>query len=317
MRIAHNLSSLNTARLIGISEKKLGNAIEKLSSGYRINSASDDAAGLSISEKMRGQIRGLRQAARNAQDGISVIQTAEGALNEIHNILQRIHELSIQAANDTDTPDDRGKIQKEINELVKEVDNISNNTEFNTKKLLDGTLAPKTAKINPALSSRAAVRVTPEATSDMVSGNLKLIYMEQTDSFETVRSDDGNATIPGNSYLKNVLQTEIVPQAVKSILSAFSPAFNYLSSSTIGIGLNLYSDSSSSVLASAKVAYGISGNRVESTMLEYQLAVNMSSLAFDADGKLTGESRNALETTIIHEMVHTFMDEALTNGMIG
>ena len=112
--------------------------MEKLSSGLRINRAGDDAAGLAISEKMRGQIRGLDQASRNASDGISLIQTAEGALNETHNILQRMRELAVQSSNDTNTSSDREEIQKEINQLTNEIDRISNSTEFNTQKLLNG-----------------------------------------------------------------------------------------------------------------------------------------------------------------------------------
>jgi len=113
-------------------------SMEKLSSGFRINRAGDDAAGLAISEKMRGQIRGLKQASRNAQDGISLIQTAEGALNETHAILQRMRELAVQASTDTNTFEDRLEIQKEINQLIDEVDRIGNQTEFNTQKLLTG-----------------------------------------------------------------------------------------------------------------------------------------------------------------------------------
>ena len=113
-------------------------SMEKLSSGFRINRAGDDAAGLAISEKMRGQIRGLKQASRNAQDGISLIQTAEGSLNETHSILQRMRELAVQASNGTSTDNDRAEIQKEVSQLVDEIDRISNTTEFNTKKLLNG-----------------------------------------------------------------------------------------------------------------------------------------------------------------------------------
>ena len=113
--------------------------MEKLSSGLRINRAGDDAAGLAISEKMRGQIRGLDQASRNAQDGISLIQTAEGALNETHNILQRMRELSVQAANDTNITEDRAAIQEEMNALTQEIDRISEQTEFNKQTLLDGS----------------------------------------------------------------------------------------------------------------------------------------------------------------------------------
>src|SRR3712207_6584578 len=136
MIINHNMNAMNAHRNIGMNTVNSGKAMEKLSSGLRINRAGDDAAGLAISEKMRGQIRGLEQASRNAQDGISLIQTAEGALNETHSIVQRMRELSVQAANDTNTKDDREQIQKEINQLTEEVDRIGNTTEFNTIKLL-------------------------------------------------------------------------------------------------------------------------------------------------------------------------------------
>ncbi len=139
MRINHNIAALNTYRQLTIGQGAAAKNMEKLSSGLRINRAGDDAAGLAISEKMRGQIRGLEMASKNAQDGISLIQTAEGALNETHSILQRMRELAVQADNDTATLDDRREIQKEINELIDEIDRIGNQTEFNTKKLLDGT----------------------------------------------------------------------------------------------------------------------------------------------------------------------------------
>lgn len=138
MIIQHNLTAMNASRQLGITTKKSAKSTEKLSSGYRINKAADDAAGLAISEKMRGQIRGLNQASRNAEDGISLIQTAEGALQESQNIIQRMRELSVQAATDTNTNDDRTQIQQEINQLTQEVDRIATTTEFNTKKLING-----------------------------------------------------------------------------------------------------------------------------------------------------------------------------------
>ncbi|MED1489869.1 flagellin [Bacillus smithii] len=140
MIINHNIAALNTLNRLNIATGAQSKSMEKLASGLRINRAGDDAAGLAISEKMRAQIRGLDQATRNAQDGISLIQTAEGALNETHSILQRMRELAVQAANDTNTDADRNEIQKEINQLVSEIDRIGNNTEFNTKKLLNGDL---------------------------------------------------------------------------------------------------------------------------------------------------------------------------------
>ncbi|KAB7665155.1 flagellin [Bacillus sp. B1-b2] len=138
MRINHNIAALNTYRQLGSANEAQGKSMEKLSSGLRINKAGDDAAGLAISEKMRGQIRGLDMASKNAQDGISLISTAEGALNETHSILQRMRELSVQSSNDTNTLDDRKEIQKEVDQLKSEVDRIGNNTEFNTKKLING-----------------------------------------------------------------------------------------------------------------------------------------------------------------------------------
>ncbi|MBE5931251.1 MAG: hypothetical protein E7268_09400 [Lachnospiraceae bacterium] len=139
MIVQHNMQSMNANRMLGIVSTNLQKSTEKLSSGYRINRAADDAAGLAISEKMRSQIRGLSQASTNAEDGISLIQTAEGALNETHSILQRMRQLAVQAANGTETDDDRGNIQDEIEQLQDELDRIAETTEFNTMKLIDGS----------------------------------------------------------------------------------------------------------------------------------------------------------------------------------
>ena len=150
MIINNNLNAMNAHRNMSFNTAQTGKAMEKLSSGLRINRAGDDAAGLAISEKMRGQIRGLDQATRNSQDGISLIQTAEGALNETHSILQRMRELSVQSANDTNTSDDRKEIQKEVEQLKSEINRISETTEFNTQKLLNGSLASVGASNNSA-----------------------------------------------------------------------------------------------------------------------------------------------------------------------
>ena len=139
MVVQHNMSAMNANRNLGVTTGMQAKSSEKLSSGYKINRAADDAAGLSISEKMRSQIRGLNKASDNAQDGISLIQTAEGALNESHSILQRMRELSVQAANGTETDDDREAVQNEISQLQEELTRISETTEFNTMKLLDGS----------------------------------------------------------------------------------------------------------------------------------------------------------------------------------
>ncbi|MBS5982633.1 MAG: flagellin [Clostridium butyricum] len=143
MIINHNMNALNAHRNMTSNTSQAGKSMEKLSSGLRINRAGDDAAGLAISEKMRGQIRGLDQATRNSQDGISLIQTAEGALTETHSILQRMRELSVQSANDTNVNADRTAIQDEMKQLTSEIDRIANNTEFNTQNLLDGSFSGK------------------------------------------------------------------------------------------------------------------------------------------------------------------------------
>jgi flagellin len=140
LTINTNIASLNAQRNLGKSQLHLNRSMERLSSGLRINSAKDDAAGLAISDRMTAQIRGLNQAARNANDGISMAQTAEGALQETTNILQRIRELAIQSANDTNSASDRTSLQAETNQLKQEITRIANSTSFNERKVLDGTL---------------------------------------------------------------------------------------------------------------------------------------------------------------------------------
>lgn len=138
MVVQHNLTAMNSNRMLGVTTGTQAKSTEKLSSGYKINRAADDAAGLSISEKMRKQIRGLTQASSNAQDGISAVQTAEGALNEVQDMLQRMNELAVKAANGTNSEDDRNYIQDEVNQLIKEIDRVSTTTKFNETYLLKG-----------------------------------------------------------------------------------------------------------------------------------------------------------------------------------
>ena len=147
MIVQHNMTAANTNRQLGITTGNLAKNSEKLSSGYRINRAGDDAAGLSISEKMRGQIRGLEQASTNAQDGISLVQTAEGALNEVQSVLQRMRELTVQASNDTNVTADRQAIAKEVSALTSEINRIASQTEFNTMKLLSGGFEDKQLQV--------------------------------------------------------------------------------------------------------------------------------------------------------------------------
>jgi flagellin len=147
MIVQHNMTALNANRNLGITNTNLAKSTEKLSSGYRVNRAADDAAGLSISEKMRGQIRGLNQASTNAEDGTSLIQTAEGALSEMHSVVQRMRELAVQASNDTYVTADRQAIALELTALTSEIDRIASQTEFNTMQLLNGTFDGKVLQV--------------------------------------------------------------------------------------------------------------------------------------------------------------------------
>ena len=147
MVVQHNVTAMNANRQLGITTGIQAKSSEKLSSGYKINRAADDAAGLAISEKMRRQVRGLTQASANAQDGISAVQTAEGALNEVHDMLQRMNELAVKAANDTLTTADRSYIQSEVNALVSEIHRTGEATSFNDTKLLDGTFKNKNLQV--------------------------------------------------------------------------------------------------------------------------------------------------------------------------
>ena len=204
MIINHNMNAMNAHRQMGINTVQSGKAMEKLSSGLRINRAGDDAAGLAISEKMRGQIRGLDQAARNSQDGISMIQTAEGALNETHSILQRMRELAVQASNDTNTKDDRSQIQKEINQLTSEVNRIGNTTEFNTQKLLNGNktgksgdvLVPKIDKVDAAVAGEYEIKF---AAKNITIDGKTLKYDSKGDGNTAFKDIDTLVTLIGNT----------------------------------------------------------------------------------------------------------------------
>ena len=155
MVVQHNLTAMNSNRMLGSTSKIQAKSTEKLSSGYKINRAADDAAGLSISEKMRKQIRGLTQASSNAQDGISSVQTAEGALTEVHDMLQRMNELAVKAANGTNSKDDRDYIQNEVDQLISEIDRVAETTKFNETYLLKGDSTGAMKTITPAAVSTA------------------------------------------------------------------------------------------------------------------------------------------------------------------
>ena len=186
MVVQHNLTAMNANRMLGITTGQQAKSSEKLSSGYQINRAADDAAGLSISEKMRKQIKGLDRASTNAQDGVSCVQTAEGALTEVHSMLQRMNELAVQAANGTNSADDREAIQNEIAQLTTEIDRVADTTKFNETYLLKGTSDPKTITLNAHDAGLAGKLTTAGATADFV--------------LDTKLEEGAKVTIAGTEY---------------------------------------------------------------------------------------------------------------------
>ena len=206
MIVQHNMTALNANRQLGITNTNLSKSTEKLSSGYRINRASDDAAGLSISEKMRGQIRGLKQASTNAQDGQSLIQTAEGAMNEIHSVLQRMRELTVQAKNDTYLQEDRAKIKTEVDQLQSEITRIATQTQFNKMNLLTGSY--KSMQFQVGANDNQVINLS---ISRLTASAL---------SVEGIASAIGNTTVSKGSIIGN--QLSIIDAAITKVSTARS-----------------------------------------------------------------------------------------------
>ncbi|MFD3157517.1 flagellin [Haloimpatiens sp. FM7330] len=254
MIINHNMNAMNAHRKMMGNVAKSGKSMEKLSSGLRINRAGDDAAGLAISEKMRGQIRGLDQASRNSQDAISLVQTAEGALNETHSILQRMRELGVQASNDTNNNSDRGQIQKEINQLTSEINRIGNTTEFNTMKLLDGshsdqkvvnTVKSATAKVYGNMSSAPAATWDAggykfDITSDGTTGGVKFAGTDNASGLDwtkaangdgkntlTIKADKANGTFTVDGTFEDSTGVKLTIDSEQMTLNAAGDAYVY------------------------------------------------------------------------------------------
>lgn len=217
MIIQHNMTSANTNRQLGITTGNLAKSSEKLSSGYRINRAGDDAAGLSISEKMRGQIRGLDQASTNAQDGISLIQTAEGALNEVHSVLQRMRELTVQAANDTNVTADREAIAKEITALASEITRIGSQTEFNTQKLFDGNFKDKQLQLGANAEQTITFAIDEISATKVGAGGINVSTISTTIK-GGVASTISKAIKTVNSALESVSTTRSALGALQNRL---------------------------------------------------------------------------------------------------
>lgn len=295
MQITHNIVAANGMRQLAIGENKAEKSSKKLATGYRINAASDDAAGLTISEKMRWQIRGLNKSVQNAQDGISYISTAEGALDEMHSMLSRCKELCVEAANDTNSNEDRAAIQEELNDLWMEVDRIASTTQYNSMNVFSDT------GVSPA-----ALSVSLE---DMPEIDVTLSYIDASGTIQTVKdqtpgsatSYSGDKLIMAN-YIKN-----IVGKAAEQILSAY-PALKGASSDGLKIGLNLKTmDGAGGTLASASLRLTTGSE----TLMTYTMNVDT------ADYNILNYDKGGLAATLAHEMTHLIMYDTLTGGMIG
>ncbi|WP_070328655.1 flagellin [Exiguobacterium aurantiacum] len=305
MIINHNLNSMNAHRNMSFNTAQTGKAMEKLSSGLRINRAGDDAAGLAISEKMRGQIRGLDQATRNSQDGISLIQTAEGALNETHSILQRMRELAVQSSNDTNTLTDRKEIQKEMNSLTSEINRIGNSTEFNTQKLLndskngEGTKAVFDVTIaaygTGTIDIAGVTGVDKTSSATLVAGINAGSASFNAKAFEdgtirlTAKAAGVNAHGVGTGGTAQVIQTGVAADATKSM--KFQIGANESQSLTLSISDMRSSALGVSFAATTDAELAVT-NGLDATVTEQALDVRSSAKAQAAIAKLD----SAIET---------------------
>ncbi len=226
MVVQHNMQAANTNRQLGITVNASSKATEKLSSGYRINRAADDAAGLSISEKMRSQVRGLNKASTNAQDGISCVQTAEGALNEVHSILQRMNELATQAANDTNTSVDRSALKAEIMELTSEIDRISSSTQFNTQDLLDGTFVGKNLQVGALSGQRIELNISSLSASALFGAKADTSEGAQEHAIDW---DSPGTAVHGLSTFANPLLSVSTFAAAGHTMQLVQKALDYVS----------------------------------------------------------------------------------------
>lgn len=228
MVVQHNLTAMNSNRQLGVTTSAQAKSAEKLSSGYRINRAGDDAAGLKISEKMRSQVRGLNRASTNAQDGVSLIQTAEGALNEAHSILQRMNELAVQGANDTNENIDREAINEELDALTTELDRISSTTQFNKQNLLDGSFKNKKLQVGANADQNIEISIGSMNAKTLglkdVSGTIEKTAQEGVNPVAIKYQGMSYTYIPKSSLDKN---TDNAISAFKKQLSGKYTAANY------------------------------------------------------------------------------------------
>ena len=294
MVVKHNMQGMNTNRMLGLNTRAVSGVAEKLSSGYRINRAADDAAGLSISEKMRRQIRGLTQASSNAQDGISLVQTAEGGLNEVHDMIHRMNELSVKAANGTLTEIDREYINQEVQQLKSEINRVADTTTFNEIQLFpsDGS--------SSIYSEDYEVTLNPDGT---YTSTLKNTY--------TFVKNDSNVTSNAQELSEYLVNT-LLPTAMNDVKTAYLSLDTESKSLQIDLRLS-YIDGPNGTLGFAQYSY--LGNSAR-TPVESSFFIKIDTADFTDSNALTGEDRNdLLKSTVYHELTHSLMQYTMSKGM--
>ena len=305
MRINHNIAALNTHRQLNTASTAQSKSMEKLSSGLRINKAGDDAAGLAISEKMRGQIRGLDMAAKNAQDANSLIQTAEGALSETHDILQRMRELSVQSANDTNTSDDRAEIQKEIKQLSEEIDRISNTTEFNTKTLLNGSVSTKINAEGSAVKGQSTTSKTVDGVYalDVTAQASKAVLSEKQAMGATVGTagkifvNEVEINLASGDTIKDVIdKINLVSDQTKATAMVGANGGLQIESQEVGSNNTLLVTGSNAVLKSVGLVATADNTTTAVSDAGTDAIGTLNGVAFTAEGNtITGANGNAVE----------------------
>lgn len=295
MRIQHNITSLNVHRNLTGNNRSVARDLEKLSSGYKINRAGDDAAGLAISEKMRAQITGLEQAWQNADDGISLVQTAEGAMTEVHTMLNRMMELSVQSANGTYSEKERIMMNQEMQQLKTEITRVGNTTSFNSIHLFpDGSI----------FSTKEASVTTYNLTLDLKNGTV------QIDRSGAASAGGAGGVSRAASNLADKIAEEYFPNAVRQILDKFSSLKTALAGDTVGMELQIGNiDGSGGMLAYAKFSFRATGKAGN-------MLIMLDSSDF-SDASITGAAEKTLESTLAHEIMHSVMQYTMTDQMSG
>ncbi len=309
MIIQHNLTAMNANRMMGLTKTRKAKTTEKLSSGYRINRSADDAAGLAISEKMRRQIRGLTQASYNCQDGVSLCQIADGALNEVHEMLKRCEELTIKAANGTNTNDEREYIQKELDAITAEIDRVQTTTVFNEMKIFSGfgvSPSNKADNINSiSLYTDNGIRI--EVGFVDAGGN-------RVDSPADIQATGKeNSTEISESNLAKFSQKAAL-NAVSKLTSLYPSLFEAASTDGINVGLQLSTiDGSGSIAATASLSIS---SQNDNTMMSFRLHIDTSDYSISGFDDYSEDKKNELAAVIAHEMTHLMMFDTVTDGML-